>query len=246
MLGPPASDRQLSTGQSNCEAPRESAITHKMKTQAPLNAAERVYRAIRGDLIACRFLPGDALSRASLAKDHDTSQTPVREALLRLEREGFLTVKPQAGTKVAPIDPVAVHQAHFLRRSLEESVVRRLAARNSAHGVSDPICRLAPDAARPDIARADEAFHESLFAAVGMAALFEAVAPLLVPLERCAALRQVTSDEVASAARAHADILDRITQGDPDGAAQAMAAHLASDVADLAALQDSRPDMFAT
>lgn len=196
-------------------------------------ASKRVYEALRQDILERSFLPGARLSRPDLADSYGTSQTPVREALLWLEREGFVRVKPQAGTVVAPIDPVAVHQAYYLRRAVEIDVVRRLAKEPDRFGLGD-------EAIAGSSPEQDHAFHRALFSTIGMAELFDKLQPLLAPLQRCAALRSlpaVKQDE-------HRDILVRIKAGDPQGAGQAMASHLVAEIQDLAALQAEFPEMF--
>lgn len=198
------------------------------------NASQRVYEALRHDLLKRKFLPGARLSRPALADGYGTSQTPVREALLRLESEGYVRVKPQAGTVVAPIDPTAVHQAHFLRRALEIDVVRRLSK--------------APDRLGSDVQEMegtspehDRAFHRALFSKIGMAELFDRAQPLLAPLHRCAALRYSSANTLDE----HREILARIKAGDPQGAEQAMTSHLVAEVQDLARLQADFPEMFS-
>lgn len=196
-------------------------------------AAQRVYDALRQDILERRFLPGARLSRLALAENYGTSQTPVREALLRLEREGYVRVKPQAGTVVASIDPTGVHQAHFLRRALEIDVVRRL---------SKAPDRLGSDVQEMDgtSPEQDRVFHRALFSKIGMAELFDRVQPLLAPLHRCAALRYSSANMLDE----HREILARIRAGDPEGAEQAMTSHLVGEIQDLATLQTEFPEMF--
>jgi ATP-dependent RNA helicase RhlE len=55
------------------------------------------------------------------------SQTPVRDALIRLAAEGLVEVFPQHATVVSLIDLGAARAAHFLRRSIELEIVRELA-----------------------------------------------------------------------------------------------------------------------
>ncbi|WP_424810962.1 GntR family transcriptional regulator [Roseococcus sp. YIM B11640] len=52
--------------------------------------AEKVYRRLRGALVAGRLVPGERLVHRLLAKELNVSPTPVREALLRLVSEGAL------------------------------------------------------------------------------------------------------------------------------------------------------------
>ncbi|MEM7719086.1 MAG: GntR family transcriptional regulator [Pseudomonadota bacterium] len=207
-------------------------------------ASERAYQALRRSIIARQRRPGDVLSRSVLATELGTSQTPVREALLRLEREGFIRVKPQAATVVAPISVSSVHQAAFLRRSLEQNVVRRLARRNNAVDLGDLRHTPPQNASADELAGTDRLFHRGLFRRVGMTELFDATLPLLAPLDRCRALQAPTPEHVARIHSEHQDVLQRIEAGDPDGAAAAMTAHLSQELAELGQWQADHPTMF--
>ena len=209
-------------------------------TNGAANAAAMVYDALRAAIIERAFRPGDRLSRPELARQYGTSPTPVREALLRLEREGFVHVRPQAGTAVAPISVLGLHQAVFLRRALEESVVRRLAARPGARDVA--ALRALNAAEMTD--KADYAFHHELFVAAGMGALFERIQPLLAPYHRFRAMTGADDDRSRAAIAEHTDIVERIEQGDPTGATQAMGAHLSGDLTGLDAVRHANPTFF--
>ena len=52
------------------------------------------YERIKSDIFDFRLLPGDRFSEPEIAERFGMSRTPVREALLRLEREGYVTVAP--------------------------------------------------------------------------------------------------------------------------------------------------------
>ncbi len=205
-----------------------------MSQNAQGTSADKVYAALRADIVAGRAAPGAVLSRAELASRFDVSQTPVREALLRLEQDGMIEVRAQSKTRVAPIRVIAVHQAMFLRRALECEVVRKLA--------SDPERRQL-EKVEASLEADDMAFHRALFEAVGMEDVLDRLAPILVPLERYVALAGVNGSDATAE---HGDILDRIRSRDPDGAALAMKAHLASETEVLSELQHSKPDWFVT
>ncbi len=200
-----------------------------------------VYESLRAAIIERAFSPGDALSRPKLARRYGTSQTPVREALLRLEAEGLVRVRPQAGTVVAPIRVLDLHQTMFLRRSLEEAVVRRLAARPDAQDIA--VLRARAEAAVTE--DADWAFHQALFAAAGMGALLERIQPLLVACQRYRAMIAGDEARTRAALAEHADIVACIERGEPSGAALAMGAHLASELQDLDAVRRDNPEFFS-
>ena len=93
---------------------------------APHDGRELYALDRRSSAVPLRLLPRESLSKAELAKRFGTSETPVREALLRLEEEGLVVIKPQSGTYVAPIDIERASEARFLRVSVEIEVVKQL------------------------------------------------------------------------------------------------------------------------
>src|SRR5476649_113847 len=64
---------------------------------------ENVYENLRSDILTCRLAPGDEMREQELAERYAVSRQPVREALLRLEREHLVTVQPRQGYRVNPI-----------------------------------------------------------------------------------------------------------------------------------------------
>ena len=91
-------------------------------------AAAQVFDQLRALIISLAVPPGTTLVRADMAERFGVSQTPIREALLRLEAEGLVDTYPQSGTKVSKIDLQSVREAQFLRISIELEVVAKLAA----------------------------------------------------------------------------------------------------------------------
>lgn len=90
------------------------------------SAVPQIYDRLRQLIVELRLRPRERLSKAELAKRFGISETPVREALLRLEEEGLVVIKPQSGTYVAPIDVERASEARFLRVSVEIEVVKQL------------------------------------------------------------------------------------------------------------------------
>ena len=83
------------------------------------HAAPQVVEALRAAIISMELAPGIALDRAELAQRFGVSQTPVRDALIRLSEEGLVVIRAQYTTQVSRIDVPAAREAHYLRRSIE-------------------------------------------------------------------------------------------------------------------------------
>lgn len=81
--------------------------------------AETVYRALREDIMCNRLQPGAALDEKAIAERFQTSRTPVREAILALEKEALLKIYPRNGTYVSDIDVLRVGKAVQVKARLE-------------------------------------------------------------------------------------------------------------------------------
>ncbi|HUZ20439.1 MAG TPA: GntR family transcriptional regulator [Acidimicrobiales bacterium] len=66
---------------------------------------ERVYTAIRERILSGAYGPGYRVVIDALAEEFSVSALPVREAIRRLEAEGLVVYRPNAGAQVAPADP---------------------------------------------------------------------------------------------------------------------------------------------
>lgn len=89
---------------------------------------ERIYRLLKQEIFEFLLLPGDRFSENDLAARMGASRTPVRQALLRLEQEGYLDVQPRSGWQVRPIDFDHLEALYDLRVVLEMEAVGRLCA----------------------------------------------------------------------------------------------------------------------
>ena len=63
---------------------------------------DNVYESLRSDILTCHFAPGDDMREQDLAERYAVSRQPVREALLRLEREHLVTVHAAPGLPGQP------------------------------------------------------------------------------------------------------------------------------------------------
>src|SRR4051812_19857078 len=95
-------------------------------------ASPQVYESLRGQILSLELAPGTTLVRPDIAARYGVSQTPVRDALQRLQHEGLVDIFPQAATQVSKIDLDSATQAHFLRRALETEIVRLIATKPDA------------------------------------------------------------------------------------------------------------------
>ena len=92
----------------------------------PVNMADRVYAELKDQIFNFSLLPGDRFSENEVAERMDVSRTPVRDALYRLQQEGYVEVYFRSGWQVRPFDFAYFEDLYDLRIVLEEAAVRRL------------------------------------------------------------------------------------------------------------------------
>lgn len=85
---------------------------------------EIVYALMRTAVLDGQLQPGAPLSEIALAQRFNTSRSPVREALGRLEQEGYVLRKPNGRAIVAPLDTEELWNLYQVRAALEGLAAR--------------------------------------------------------------------------------------------------------------------------
>ena len=77
--------------------------------------ADKVYESVKAMVFNFELLPGTRFSEAELTHRLNVSRTPLRQALQKLESQGFLQVLPKMGWFVSPIDFDVMDELYDLR-----------------------------------------------------------------------------------------------------------------------------------
>jgi DNA-binding GntR family transcriptional regulator len=86
-------------------------------------------RTIRAAILDGRLEPNQPLPEVELSRQLGTSRTPIREALLLLEREGLVEAAPNRGATVKGYEPAELEELYTLRAVLEGHAARIAAER---------------------------------------------------------------------------------------------------------------------
>ena len=95
-------------------------------------AAERAYDFVKEKIIDGSFEPSQMLSEASLATEMGISRTPMHEAFLRLEVEGFLQLFPSRGALIVPISPQEIREVYEARLLVDRHCAEKICAMSDA------------------------------------------------------------------------------------------------------------------
>lgn len=167
--------------------------TDAEEKKRPLNLAERIYQQLKNDIFDFQLLPGDRFSENEIARRMQASRTPVREALYRLERDGFVQVHFRSGWQVRPFDFRYFEDLYDVRTLLEIAAVKRLCGhiniKEQLAGLITLWCCQESQRLNDStlLAEMDEDFHFALLALSGnheMAAIHRAVCERLRIIRR--------------------------------------------------------------
>lgn len=201
-------------------------------SERPQNVAERIYQQLKQDIFDFQLLPGDRFSESEIARRMAASRTPVREALYRLERDGYVQVHFRSGWQVRPFDFRYFENLYDVRILLESEAVRRLCAAPERPVLLAPLLQVWRDEQNPAfddseaMAVLDEDFHFALVALAGnqeMAAIHRDVCERLRIIRRLDFTQQGRSEATV---REHNALLDGILAGNSDATVSALAQHI--------------------
>jgi DNA-binding GntR family transcriptional regulator len=101
-----------------------------------MNKQERVYSALRERILEGACGPGFRLVIDRIAEEFGVSALPVREAVRRLEAEGLVVFRPNAGAQVSPADPSLFQENLTVLAVLEGYATAQAAGRMTAEQLS--------------------------------------------------------------------------------------------------------------
>jgi DNA-binding GntR family transcriptional regulator len=203
-----------------------------------VNLATLVYERVKQDIFDFRMMPGDRFTESEIAERTQASRTPVREALYRLERDGYLEVMFRAGWRVRPFDFRQFEELYDLRVVLEETAVRRICEsdlRPQLDGLRSVWMAPAEERAADmrEVARLDEAFHSALVAAAGNREMSRVHAEVTERIRIIRRLDFTKAPRIDATYQEHAKILRAILQRRADQACLLLRTHIEASKAEV-------------
>ncbi|ACA15092.1 transcriptional regulator, GntR family [Methylobacterium sp. 4-46] len=189
---------------------------------------DTIYEAIRAEILTCRVPPGAEVREQELAERFEVSRQPVREALLRLERERLVTVHPRQGYQV---NPISVADARDL---LQFRLVVEPACAGEAAESAPPAVLAGLDAFRElpeggDFIAYNRAFHTALAEASGNRRMAAVTRDLIEQADRLVrvSLATIRGRDPAQLIAEHAGIIDAVQRRDARAARRRVRDHVA-------------------
>lgn len=211
----------------------------------------QVYELVRRAIVSLDMPPGMVINEKKICEELQISRTPLREAILQLHAENLVTVRPNAGTFVAPIDLRCVLEGQLVRDALEMKVV----------------CFAARRADKPFLARLDlnmhqqrmlanqqdynqfyeldEAMHQIICEHGASQRIWRLVTGAKAQLDRVRRLQMPEPNHMVAMLADHEAIVEAIRASDEDAAAAAMKRHLGRVFQIIRHLMAERAELFA-
>jgi DNA-binding GntR family transcriptional regulator len=205
-----------------------------MKPAAPrsLSSSAQALEQLRELIFSGQLGAGTDHLESELAEALGMSRTPVREALLVLESQGLVDVRPRKGVRIRPVSPADMSEIYDVLTELESLAARLAAGRGLDAKALCPLAETIRDmdvallrADRGAWAAADDRFHAELVR-LGGSSRVEAISQMMSDQVRRARLVTLHMRPLPTQSNDdHRAVLEAIRQGDADTAGRVHHAH---------------------
>jgi DNA-binding GntR family transcriptional regulator len=193
---------------------------------------ESAYQTMRQRILDNVWPPGYRALEQALAVELGMSRTPVREALIRLQKEGLVDVVPRHGMSVLPVSADDMRDIYEMLTALESMAAELAVRRKPSEAQLKPLLDASHDMSRAlkanDLdmwAAADERFHQHLIALSGNRLLIDAVQNCWDRAHRARMVTLRMRPKPIHSTREHMEVVEKIRAGDARAAFDAHRAH---------------------
>jgi len=193
---------------------------------------ERVRRALVAAIVTGELAPGQLVSVPTLATRFNVSATPVREAVLELEKSGFVEPVRNKGFRITAVSDDTLRHVASVRLMIEPICMERLAASFPSAALRELRAgadRIVEGAVTGDLVaylEADTAFHVRLTAMLGNPITVEIVSDLRSRARLLGLSAIAGTSRLVESAHEHHELLDLLSDGDGAGARALMERHI--------------------
>jgi DNA-binding GntR family transcriptional regulator len=199
---------------------------------SPLTLVDRVHQRLWDWILSGRLQPGDWLRIQEIARTLKVSDTPIREALIRLQQSGLVETIPHVGTRVRRFTRQDIEESFDLREALECFALQQAGLRVPAATLARLKQQLlAADAAldagsTAEAVAADVALHMELIRAAGNSRILALFATLLDQVRMFAGFGNRTPEGPRRFLQMHLRIVDLLMKRDLARAVRLMRDHM--------------------
>ena len=223
----------------------------RSKTDNAKTLVDRVYYEVQNKILYGVWGTGHQVLEQELAEELGVSRTPVREALIRLQRDGLVKVVPRHGMRVLPISLTDIQEIHQILTSLEGLAVE-LAANRQLTPSEIKILEHATEKMdeaheRSDIkawAQADEDFHYGLVELSGNRILIEVVRNFWSRSKRARLTMLSLRKSTAESTQEHSCLVEAIRTGESKKAREILENHRKRGIVNIAKLMEEKRNVL--
>ena len=193
---------------------------------------DQAYEEIRKLVLQRRSTDRFSFSENSLAAEMRMSRTPIREALQRLQMEGFIEIHPNRGVVIPEVSVVEVNETFALRMAVEEFVIREMTPQMTPENIGEMdlyLSRQKEAMERNDVLeylRHDKGFHDLFFRLYANSLIFNTIQRVLDRFYSMGTNVLRRPGSVQRSFAEHCAVADAVRNNDGEKAAAAMHAHL--------------------
>jgi DNA-binding GntR family transcriptional regulator len=194
--------------------------------------ADTVYAALKKAILSGALPPGAILREEELARRHQVSRTPVREALGRLEMEGLAARHAGSGLLVSEIGPDEIIDLYVLREALEGLAARLAASRRTEidlarlEALSQRAQQAVEEADVPRAGKLNAEFHFLIWRIAGNRPLLRAIDGVHQSVQRFQQNTLLYPGRLEQSVAEHTQMLDAIRNRDQVAAEQIAIEHV--------------------
>ncbi len=209
-----------------------------------------VYTALKNSIMTLQLKPGTTMSTQKIADKLNVSRTPVREAFIRLQRDGLVDIFPQKETSVSKIDYKKVEQERFIRESLESSNMELLMEKITKYDLNQLEINIEEQQATikecdyNSLIKLDNQFHNYMFKITGQLLSWNAIQANSNHYSRIRLITVWNKDIMQETILQHQKILSAIQEKNPEYAKIYTKAHLHRLESQIGQLIKEFPDYF--
>jgi len=200
----------------------------KLDSYKPLR--EIVFESMREAIISGVLPPGERLMEIQLAEEMGVSRTPVREAIRKLELEGFVVMVPRKGAYVAGVSLKDVADVFEIRAALE-GLAAGLAAERATDEEIEQMERMVlykedEEADLDRIVAFDTDFHALVYQASRNERLIQILGNIREQIQRFRSVSLAVPGRIKEAIHEHRAIVEAIANHEVEAAAELARTHI--------------------
>jgi len=228
----------------------EKSDNETMRINRRLPIVPQVHSTLHHLIVHCVLPPGSPIREKDLSEQMEVSRTPIREALLQLEKEGLVEIYPQSGTRISKISMEEVRESHFIREAMESATVRFAAQQGDSELHKQLNTRLqefeaALGTAETDLLfELDELFHKTIAEFRFQNRLWKITNIAKSHMDRVRHLTLPLPKRIYEIADEHQRVADCIIQHQPEKAVRAIQDHLSVIFSDIERIRAEHSEYF--